>query len=310
MQIYLPIAEMSVNVFVILAVGGGIGFLSGLFGAGGGFLLTPLLIFLGVPPAVAVGTGTNQIVASSVSGALAQWRRGNVDLRMGLILILGGLVGSGLGVMLFHWLRRLGHIDLVISGSYVVLLGGIGGLMVTESVRALLRRRAGGGAEPMARRHARGWIDRLPLKVRFRRSQLYISALLPALVGIAVGMISAIMGVGGGFVLVPAMIYLLGMPTAVVMGTSLFQIVFVTANATFLHATINHTVDVVLALVLVLGGAIGAQFGVRVGARLKGEHLRALLGLLVLAVAVKLLVDLLLPPAEPFSLAAAVGAIR
>lgn len=310
MQIYLPIAEMSVNVFVILAVGGGIGFLSGLFGAGGGFLLTPLLIFLGVPPAVAVGTGTNQIVASSVSGALAQWRRGNVDLRMGLILILGGLVGSGLGVMLFHWLRRLGHIDLVISGSYVVLLGGIGGLMVTESVRALLRRRAGSGAEPMARRHARGWIDRLPLKVRFRRSQLYISALLPALVGIAVGMISAIMGVGGGFVLVPAMIYLLGMPTAVVMGTSLFQIVFVTANATFLHATINHTVDVVLALVLVLGGAIGAQFGVRVGARLKGEHLRALLGLLVLAVAVKLLVDLLLPPAEPFSLAAAVGAIR
>jgi len=310
MQIYLPIAEMSVNVFVILAVGGGIGFLSGLFGAGGGFLLTPLLIFLGVPPAVAVGTGTNQIVASSVSGALAQWRRGNVDLRMGLILILGGLVGSGLGVMLFHWLRRLGHIDLVISGSYVVLLGGIGGLMVVESIRALLRRRAGEGTEPMARRHSRGWIDRLPLKMRFHRSQLYISALLPASVGVAVGMISAIMGVGGGFVLVPAMIYLLGMPTAVVMGTSLFQIVFVTANATFLHATVNHTVDVVLALVLVLGGAVGAQFGVRVGARLKGEQLRALLGLLVLAVAVKLLVDLLLPPAEPFSLAAATGALR
>ncbi|CCG42447.1 sulfite exporter TauE/SafE family protein [Magnetospirillum molischianum] len=310
MQIYLPIAEMSVNVFVILAVGGGIGFLSGLFGAGGGFLLTPLLIFLGVPPAVAVGTGTNQIVASSVSGALAQWRRGNVDLRMGLILILGGLVGSGLGVLLFHWLRRLGHIDLVISASYVVLLGGIGGLMVTESVRELLRRRAGGGTEPIARRHARGWIDRLPLKVRFRRSHLYISALLPALVGIAVGVISAIMGVGGGFVLVPAMIYLLGMPTAVVMGTSLFQIVFVTANATFLHATVNHTVDVVLALVLVLGGAIGAQFGVRVGARLKGEHLRVLLGLLVLAVAVKLLIDLLVPPTEPFSLAATIGAAR
>jgi uncharacterized membrane protein YfcA len=310
MQIYLPIAEMSVNVFVILAVGSGIGFLSGLFGAGGGFLLTPLLIFLGVPPAVAVGTGTNQIVASSVSGAMAQWRRGNVDLRMGLILILGGLVGSGLGVMLFHWLRRLGHIDLVISASYVVLLGSIGGLMVAESVRALLRRRAGAEAQPMARPHARGWIDRLPLKVRFRRSQLYISALLPALVGVAVGMISAVMGVGGGFVLVPAMIYLLGMPTAVVMGTSLFQIVFVTANATFLHATVNHTVDVVLALVLVLGGSVGAQFGVRVGARLKGEHLRALLGLLVLAVAVKLLVDLLLPPAEPFSLAATVGSLR
>jgi len=310
MQIYLPIAEMSVNVFVILAVGGGIGFLSGLFGAGGGFLLTPLLIFLGVPPAVAVGTGSNQIVASSVSGAMAQWRRGNVDLRMGLILILGGLVGSGLGVMLFHWLRRLGHIDLVISASYVVLLGSIGGLMVAESLRALLRRRAGAEAHPMARPHTRGWIDRLPLKVRFRRSQLYISALLPASVGIAVGMISAVMGVGGGFVLVPAMIYLLGMPTAVVMGTSLFQIVFVTANATFLHATVNHTVDVVLALVLVLGGSIGAQFGVRVGARLKGEHLRALLGLLVLAVAVKLLVDLLLPPAEPFSLAATVGGLR
>ncbi|SEH28444.1 sulfite exporter TauE/SafE family protein [Magnetospirillum fulvum] len=310
MQIYLPIAEMSVNVFVILAVGSGIGFLSGLFGAGGGFLLTPLLIFLGVPPAVAVGTGSNQIVASSVSGAMAQWRRGNVDLRMGLILILGGLVGSGLGVMLFHWLRRLGHIDLVISASYVVLLGSIGGLMVAESIRALLRRRAGAEAQPMARPHARGWIDRLPLKVRFRRSQLYISALLPALVGVAVGIISAVMGVGGGFVLVPAMIYLLGMPTAVVMGTSLFQIVFVTANATFLHATVNHTVDVVLALVLVLGGSVGAQFGVRVGARLKGEHLRALLGLLVLAVAVKLLVDLLLPPTEPFSLAATVGSLR
>lgn len=308
MQIYLPIAEMSVDVFVILGVGGGIGFLSGLFGAGGGFLLTPLLIFLGVPPAVAVGTGTNQIVASSVSGALAQWRRGNVDARMGLVLILGGLVGSGLGVLLFRWLRRLGHIDLVISASYIVLLGGVGGLMVVESLRALRRARAGGGDATPRRPHPRGWTDRLPLKVRFRRSGLYLSALLPAGVGAAVGLISAVLGVGGGFVLVPAMIYLLGMPTAVVIGTSLFQIVFVTASATFLHAAINHTVDVVLALLLLLGGVIGAQIGVRVGAGMKGEHLRGLLGLLVLTVAVKLLVDLLLPPAEPFSLGIVTGA--
>ena len=307
MQIYLPIAEMSVDVFVILGVGGGIGFLSGLFGAGGGFLLTPLLIFLGVPPAVAVGTGTNQIVASSVSGALAQWRRGNVDVRMGLILILGGLVGSGLGVLLFRWLRRLGHIDLVISASYIVLLGGVGGLMVVESLRALRRARAGGGDLAPHRPHPRRWSDRLPLKIRFRRSGLYLSALLPAGIGAAIGVVSAVLGVGGGFILVPAMIYLLGMPTAVVIGTSLFQIVFVTASATFLHAAINHTVDVVLALLLLLGGVIGAQIGVRIGAGMKGEHLRGLLGLLVLAVAVKLLIDLLLPPGEPFSLGFASG---
>ncbi len=300
MQIYLPVAEMSVNVFLILGLGGLVGFMSGLFGVGGGFLMTPLLMFLGVPPTVAVGTEANQIVASSVSGVLAHWRRGNVDLKMGLILTVGGFVGSGFGVWLFAYLRTLGQIDLVIKLSYVIFLGLVGGLMLIESIQALRRsKRASGGRGKL---HKHTWMHGLPLKMRFRRSKLYISALLPGGVGFIVGILAAIMGVGGGFVMVPAMIYLLGMPTSVVVGTSLFQIIFVTANTTFLQATMNQTVDVVLALLLLSGGVIGAQIGARFGVRLKGEQLRGLLALIVLAVCGKLFFDLVVTPADLYAL--------
>ncbi len=300
MHIYLPIAEMSVNVFLILGMGVGVGLLSGIFGVGGGFLMTPLLIFLGVPAPVAVGTEANQIVASSVSGVLAHWRRGNVDFKMGFILLLGGVVGSTFGVWLFAWLRTLGQIDLVIRLSYVVFLGTIGSLMLVESLRAIFRRQRGGGARRKLHQHT--FLHGLPFKMRFRRSKLYISALLPLLVGFFVGILAAIMGVGGGFVMVPAMIYLLGMPTSVVVGTSLFQIIFVTGNATFLQAYLNQTVDVVLAILLLVGGVVGAQFGTRVGSKLRGEQLRSLLALMVLAVCLKLMSDLVITPPDLFSI--------
>jgi uncharacterized membrane protein YfcA len=300
MQIYLPIAELSVDVFLLLGLGGAIGFLSGLFGVGGGFLMTPILIFIGIPPAVAVGTEANQIVASSVSGVLAHWRRGNVDFKMGGVLLLGGLLGSTLGVWLFAILRQLGQIDLVIKLCYVTFLGIIGSLMFVESLRALGRRRGGAGARGKIHKHT--WIHGLPLKMRFRRSKLYISALLPVGVGVLVGVLSAIMGVGGGFIMVPAMIYLLGMPTAVVVGTSLFQIIFVTANVTFLQAYANQTVDVVLAVMLLAGAVIGAQYGAKVGVKLRGEQLRILLALMVLVVCGKLLYDLTVTPADIYSI--------
>ena len=305
MQIYLPIAEMSLNVFLLLGMGGAVGFLSGLFGVGGGFLMTPLLIFIGVPPAVAVGTEANQIVAASVSGVLAHWRRGNVDFKMGLVLLLGGLAGSTLGVMLFSFLRGLGQIDLVISLSYVVFLGTIGSLMLYESMRTIRRRKTAPGQRMKLHQHT--WVHGLPLKMRFRRSKLYISALLPFTVGFLVGVLAAIMGVGGGFVMVPAMIYLLGMPTAVVIGTSLFQIIFVTANATFLQATLNQTVDVVLALILLTGGVIGAQFGGRFAGRLPGEYLRLLLGAFVLFVGAAIMFGLVVTPEDIYSLGAGLG---
>ena len=300
MQIYLPIAEMSVNVFLLLGMGGGVGFLSGLFGVGGGFLMTPLLIFIGIPPAVAVGTEANQIVAASVSGVLAHWRRGNVDFKMGLVLLLGGFAGSTLGVMLFSFLRGLGQIDLVISLSYVIFLGTIGALMLYESAKSIRRRKTSPGQRRKLHQHT--WVHGLPLKMRFRRSKLYISALLPFTVGFLVGVLAAIMGVGGGFVMVPAMIYLLGMPTNVVIGTSLFQIIFVTANVTFLQSYANQTVDVVLALMLLIGAVIGAQFGARAGAKLPGEELRGLLALMVLAVCGKLFFDLLVTPSDVYSI--------
>ena len=300
MQIYLPIAEMSVNAFLLLGMGGGVGFLSGLFGVGGGFLMTPLLIFIGVPPAVAVGTEANQIVAASVSGVLAHWRRGNVDFKMGFVLLIGGLFGSTLGVVLFSLLRGLGQIDLVIRVCYVVFLGIIGALMFVESLRAMSRRKAAAGA--LGKLHQHTWVHGLPLKMRFRRSKLYISAILPFGIGFLVGVLAAIMGVGGGFVMVPAMIYLLGMPTSVVVGTSLFQIIFVTANVTFLQAYANQTVDVVLALMLLTGAVIGAQFGAKAGARLRGEQLRGLLAVMVLAVCAKLFFDLLATPDDIYSL--------
>jgi uncharacterized membrane protein YfcA len=296
LDIYLPIAEVSLDVFLLLGIGGAIGFLSGVFGVGGGFLLTPLLIFIGVPPAVAVASSANQLVGASLSGVIAHWRRGNVDFKMGFILLLGGLAGSVVGVWLFSWLRRLGQIELTISLCYVLLLGILGGLMAVESTRALLRQRRPGGSRRKLHQHNR--LHGLPLKTRFRRSKLYISALLPTGLGFAVGILSAVLGIGGGFVLVPAMIYTLGMPTAVVPGTSLLQIIFVAANVTFLQAYTNRTVDAVLALVLLVGGVLGAQLGSRFGTRLRGEQLRFLLALLVLAVAAKLAFDLTVRPAS------------
>lgn len=304
MNIYLPIAEISVNMFLLLGMGGAVGFLSGMFGVGGGFLMTPLLIFIGVPSTVAVATEANQIVASSVSGVIAHMRRKNVDFKMGFMLLIGGVIGSTSGVWLFSALKALGQIDLVIKLSYVVFLSLIGGLMFVESARALIRSRTGarGATGAYRRRDHSGWQHKLPFKMRFRRSKLYISALLPIGVGVVVGILAAIMGVGGGFIMVPAMIYLLGMPTSVVVGTSLFQIIFVTANVTILQATSNQTVDVVLALLLLIGGVIGAQFGARVGMKMQGEQLRILLALMVLLVCAKLGYDLVATPSDLFSL--------
>ena len=307
MQIYLPIAEISLNVFLLLGLGGAIGFLSGMFGVGGGFLLTPLLIFIGVPPAVAVATQANQVVASSVSGVLAHWSRDNVDFKMGLVLLIGGFVGSTMGVLAFGLLRRLGQVDLVIGLFYVVFLSAIGLMMLFESLRAVLRRRRRGGP-PLRKLHQHTWVHGLPLKMRFRKSRLYISALLPLAIGFFVGLLAAIMGVGGAFIMVPAMIYLLGMPTSIVVGTSLFQIIFVAANVTFLQSVQNQTVDVLLALMLTVGGVIGAQLGGRIGARLPAEQLRVFLAILVVAVGVRLAYELVAPPAERYTITNAMAA--
>jgi uncharacterized membrane protein YfcA len=306
MQIYLPIAELSVNSFLLLGLGGMVGVLSGMFGVGGGFLMTPLLFFIGIPPAVAVATEANQIVASSFSGVLAHLRRKTVDLRMGTVLLIGGLVGAALGVLVFNYLKSLGQVDLLVRLCYVVFLGVIGALMFVESLNAIRKARRAGGTPPRKRRQ-RGWIHALPFKMRFRTSGLYISVIPPLIVGVMVGILAAIMGVGGGFIMVPAMIYLLGMPTKVVVGTSLFQIIFVTAFTTMLHATTNYTVDIVLAVLLLVGGVIGAQIGTRIGTRMKAEQLRILLAIMVLAVCGKLAFDLLVMPAELYSIGPAGG---
>jgi len=300
MNVYLPIAEVSVDVLLILGIGGGVGVLSGIFGVGGGFLITPLLMFMGIPPAVAVATGTNQIVGSSVSGFLAHWRRGSVDFPMGTMLLIGGVVGSTLGVGLFAWLQSLGQIDLVIKLSYVIMLGIIGSLMFVESVRTMMKTRNKGALKP-TRLHQHHVLHGLPFKMRFRKSKLYMSALMPLGVGVLVGVLSAIMGVGGGFVMVPAMVYLLGMPTAVVVGTSLYQVVFVTANVTFFQSYLNQTVDIPLAVLLLLGGVVGAQFGTKLGAKLPGEQLRGLLAAMVLMVCGKMLFELISTPADLYS---------
>jgi uncharacterized membrane protein YfcA len=300
-EIYLPIAEQSMNIFVLLALGGAAGLLAGMFGVGGGFLATPLLIFVGIPPAVAVASQANQVVANSISSLQVQWRRGNVDLRMGLILLLGGMVGSSAGVTLFTYLKRIGQIDFVIAVTYVVMLSAIGLLMMYESLSTWLKRRRNPEA-PRGKLHTHYLVHRLPLKMRFYKSKLYISALLPLGLGFLIGILSAILGVGGGFVLVPAMIYLLGMPTTVVIGTSNFQILFVAANVTFLQAVTNGTVDVVLALLLIVGGVIGAPIGARLAAKLPGVVLRGLMAVLILAVAVELLTELLRTPASQYSI--------
>ncbi len=300
MQIYLPIAEVSVNAFLLLGLGGIVGILSGMFGVGGGFLMTPLLFFIGIPPAVAVATEANQIVASSFSGVLAHFKRKTVDLRMGTVLLIGGLLGAGLGVYVFNILKAQGQVDLLVKLCYVVFLGVIGGLMFFESLNAI--RNVKKGKAPKRKKH--NWIHGLPFKMRFRVSGLYISVIPPLIVGVLVGILAAIMGVGGGFIMVPAMIYLLGMPTKVVVGTSLFQIIFVTAFTTMLHATTNYTVDIVLAVLLLVGGVIGAQVGTRIGVKMKAEQLRILLAMMVLAVCGKLALELLLQPTELYSIAA------
>ncbi|MEM0922725.1 MAG: sulfite exporter TauE/SafE family protein [Pseudomonadota bacterium] len=303
MNIYLPIAEVSVNALLLMGLGGGVGLLSGLFGVGGGFLMTPLLILIGIPPAVAVATEANQIVASSFSGVLAHWRRRTVDFKMGLVLLAGGLVGSAIGVQIFSLLRQLGQVELLVSLCYVVFLGIVGALMMVESLGALMRTKR--GAPPKRRQHS--WVQGLPMRMRFRQSKLYISAIPPFVIGMSVGVLAAIMGVGGGFIMVPAMIYLLGMATTVVVGTSLFQIMFVTGATTLLHAIYNNTVDAVLAVLLLVGGVIGTQIGVRIGPRLRAEQLRILLAGLVLVVCAKLAWDLVRTPDELFTLGGGAG---
>ncbi|MHA7871098.1 MAG: sulfite exporter TauE/SafE family protein [Hyphococcus sp.] len=303
MQVYLPIAEIPVDPFVVIMMGGAVGFLSGMFGVGGGFLMTPLLIFYGIPPAVAVGTEASQIVASSVSGVLAHLKRKTVDFLMGGFLVLGGGAGSIVGILIFRYLRDIGQVEIAISIAYVVFLGIIGALMLVESVRVLFRQPQ--TAPQRRKRRSVAWMAALPFAMRFRRSQLYISPLPPIVLGFFVGILAAIMGVGGGFIMVPAMLYILNMPTNVVIGTSLFQIIFVTAITTLLHAAANQTVDIALALLLLTGGVIGAQLGARAGVKLKGEQLRALLALLVLAVCARLVFGLVMPPASPFVIEAA-----
>lgn len=300
MSIYLPIAEMSVNVIIIIGLGALVGFLSGMFGVGGGFLTTPLLIFYGIPPAIAVASSATQITGASVSGALAYWRRGGVDLKMGAVLTAGGVVGAGLGSVVFAFLQSLGQIDIAIGLIYVLFLGTVGGLMLKEAIGAVRRVRA--GVKLPGRLHPHHpWIAALPWKTRFYKSGLYISPLAPLLLGVAVGILTVIMGIGGGFIMVPAMLYLLGMSAGVVVGTSLFNIVFVTAAATMLHSIDSQTVDIVLALLLLSGGVVGAQLGVRAAQKLQPEKLRLFLALLVVGVAIRLAIGLTWTPAELFS---------
>jgi len=298
--VYLPIAELSVNIFVILGMGAAVGFLSGMFGVGGGFLITPLLIFYNVPPAIAVATGANQVVASSISGAITHLRRGTIDFKLGTVLLIGGLLGATLGIWIFAVLRTLGQLDLVISLLYVALLSSVGSLMLVESMNAM--RRARRNEAPALRRTQHNWVHKLPFKIRFKKSKMYLSVIPVAGLGFGVGMLTSIMGVGGGFIMVPAMIYLLRIPTSVVVGTSLFQIIFVSTYATIVQAVTNHSVDIVLAFILMLSGVIAAQYGVRVGQKLKAEQLRALLAMLILAVGARLAIDLFLPPAELYSI--------
>jgi uncharacterized membrane protein YfcA len=299
--IYLPIAELSANILIILGMGAAVGFLSGMFGVGGGFLITPLLIFYNVPPAIAVATGANQVVASSISGAITHFRRGTIDLKLGTVLLLGGLLGATVGIWIFSALRALGQLDLVISLLYVVLLTSVGGLMMWESVNAL--RRARRNETVTVKRAQHNWVHRLPFKMRFKKSKIYLSVIPVAALGFGVGVLTSVMGVGGGFIMVPAMIYLLRIPTSVVVGTSLFQIIFVSTYSTIVQAVTNHTVDIVLAFILMLSGVVAAQYGVRVGQKLKAEQLRALLALLILAVGIRLAIDLFLPPADLYSIA-------
>jgi len=300
-SIYLPIAEMNVNILLIVLIGMLVGGLSGLFGVGGGFLMTPLLIFLGIPPAVAVGTEAPHVLASSVSGVIAHWRRKNVDFKMGFFLMIGGVVGSTVGVNLFKILRIFGQIDIVIQMLFLIFLGFIGFSMAFESAKTTITKYRT-TSSIRTKLHQHSWIHGLPFKLRFHRSKLYISTIPPIVIGFFVGVLSAMMGVGGGFIMIPAMVYILGMSTNVVVGTSLFQIIFVTANSTFFQSYLNQTVDIVLASLMIVGGVIGAQIGARLGTKLKAEYLRGILAILVLSVCAKIFTDLTLTPADLFSL--------
>ncbi|MDB5739983.1 MAG: putative rane transporter protein [Alphaproteobacteria bacterium] len=300
MEIYLPVAEMSVPWIVMIALGLLVGFLSGMFGVGGGFLMTPLLVFCGIPSTVAVATTLSHVTASSMSGALAQWRKRAIDFPMAGVMLAGGLVGTVFGVWLFALMRRQGQMDLIVALTYVIMLGSIGIIMLRESLASLQAWRS--GVTLSSRTVNRGWIQALPFKMRFRQSRLYISVIPPVAIGFVVGALSAIMGIGGGFIVVPAMIYILRMPTNVVMGTSLLQIIVITAVTTVLQATSNYAVDIVLALLLVAGGVVGAQLGVRVGAKMRGEQLRLGLAIVVLVVAAVLLWRLVARPADVYSL--------
>ncbi|MCZ7658627.1 MAG: sulfite exporter TauE/SafE family protein [Xanthobacteraceae bacterium] len=300
MQIYLPIAEIPVNVFLVLFMGIAVGFISGMFGIGGGFLMTPLLIFIGISPAVAVASVASHIAASSFSGALAYWRRRALDLALALMLLAGGIVGTLAGVWLFSLLRALGQLDLMIGLSYVLLLGAVGTMMIVESTRAILRARKGRPVE-IRRPGSHTWIHGLPFKLRFKTSRIYVSVIPVWAIGFAIGFIGAIMGIGGGFLLVPALIYLMRVPTGVVVGTSMVLTLVTMASATVMHAVSNHLVDAVLALILMVGGVIGAQFGARAGQRIRGERLRLLLGLLVLAVGLRFAYDLVIQPTDIYT---------
>jgi uncharacterized membrane protein YfcA len=300
-QIYLPIADIPVNIFLLLAMGAAVGFVSGMFGVGGGFLMTPLLIFVGIAPAVAVASVSSHMAASSFSGALSYWRRRAIDPSLALVLLIGGAIGTALGVMTFTLLRSLGQLDLMIALSYVVLLIGVGGAMCWEGLRAMLRARQG-GAVTGRRPGSHGWVHGLPLKMRFKRSKIYVSVIPVVTIGILIGFLGAIMGIGGGFILVPLLIYLLRVPTSTVIGTSMVLTLATMMIATMLHAISNHLVDAVLALILMIGGVTGAQFGARAGQMIRGEQLRLLLGLLVLAVGIRFAIELVARPHELFTI--------
>lgn len=302
MQIYLPIAELSVNLFFLIGIGGAIGFLSGLFGVGGGFLLTPLLIFSGVPAPVAVASVTGQVVAASTSGALSYWRRGGIDLMLAAFLVLGGAVGSIVGVWIFSLLRSLGQLDLAISLGYLIFLGAIGSLMLYEAIRSIIRSRRGPQRPKMPGQHT--WVHGLPLRMRFKKSQLYISVIPVIVIGFLIGIVGALLGIGGGFILVPALVYLLRIPGSVVVGTSLLHVLAVMAVTCVLHAVQSQSVDILLAFCLMVGSVAGAQFGASAGQYLRGDQLRALLALIVLGVAIRFGLSLFLTPADPFSMAA------
>jgi uncharacterized membrane protein YfcA len=300
-QIYLPIADLPVNIFLILGMGLAIGFLSGMFGIGGGFLLTPMLIFLGVSPAVSIATVSSHIAASSLSGVFSYWRRKALDLSLAAMLLVGGMIGTASGVGLISLLRAAGQLDLVIALSYVTLLSIIGGLMIVESGRAIMRSRRG-NVTATRRPGSHAWFHGLPLKIRFKQSRIYVSAIPVWTIGFVIGFLGAVMGIGGGFLLVPALIYLLRVPTSVVIGTSMVVTLATMAAATVMHAAINHSVDVVLAFILMVGGVIGAQFGAQAGQRFRGEQLRLLLGMLILLVGFRFAFGLILQPEDLFSI--------